>query len=160
MRVAPSSSNPKSHSQTSASAPSAPGLHDTLRHGVGPQTHVASSTSAALPDSNHPLESRLSAWNATQESLKLNGLRRTFGISEPIRREMELKIVKEGEWRPAVLLGSTGLGGARQGSLHEDILRGRDATCDWEDVFCGGQELRSVKGFHDEVEARVKMSSQ
>lgn len=35
----------------------------------------------------------------------MEGYRRTFGIAEPIRRGMELKIAREGEWRPAVLGG-------------------------------------------------------
>jgi len=62
---------------------------------------------------------------------------------------MELKITREGEWRPAVL-GNQGPG------VHEDILNGRDTTCTWEDVF-RGDELRSIPGFHEEVERKVKM---
>lgn len=80
----------------------------------------------------------------------MEGLRRTFGISEPIRRGMELKIVREGVWRPAVL------GGDRAG-LHDDILTGRDATCTWEDVY-SGEEMRGVVGFHEETERKVRMS--
>lgn len=57
-------------------------------------------------------------------------LRREFGIAEPIRRGMEVKICQEGEWRPAVL-GHKGEG------VHEEILSGRDASVDWEDVFNG-----------------------
>ena len=56
-------------------------------------------------------------------------LRRQFGIAEPIRRGMELKTVKEGEWKPAVLGGSAG--------VHRDILEGRDCEIGWEDVFTG-----------------------
>jgi proteasome maturation protein len=66
---------------------------------------------------------------------------------------MELKIAREGEWRPAVL------GGAGRG-VHEDILMGREASIEWEDVFTGGQELRGergVLGFHEEVERKVRM---
>jgi proteasome maturation protein len=79
----------------------------------------------------------------------MEGLRRTFGMAEPIRRGMELKITREGEWRPMVL------GGGQRG-VHEDILSGRDTTCSWEDVFTG-MEMRSVPGFHEEVEAKVRM---
>jgi len=150
MRIAPPSSHSATHSHLaarSAGAPSAPGLHDVLRVGVGPTVHT-SSTPAPL-DSAHPLESRLAQWTATQESLKMEGLRRTFGMAEPIRRGMEMKIAKEGEWRPMVL------GGARP-SVHEDILAGRDTTCSWEDVFTG-EEMRGVVGFHEEVEAKVRM---
>lgn len=60
-------------------------------------------------------------------------LRRTFGMAEPIRRQMELKIVRDSEFRPMVL------GGGRSSSVHEDILviGGRDTEIDWEDVFTG-----------------------
>jgi proteasome maturation protein len=70
-------------------------------------------------------------------------------MAEPIRRGMELKITREGEWRPAVL-GSSGPG------VHEDILSGRDTTVSWEDIFMG-DELRTVPAFHDEVERKVRM---
>jgi proteasome maturation protein len=68
-------------------------------------------------------------WRATQRELKMQGLRRTFGLAEPIRREMELQIAREGEWRADVLGGSAG--------LHGDILEGRDWSLEWEDVFVG-----------------------
>ena len=56
-------------------------------------------------------------------------LKRQFGIAEPIRRGMEVKIATAGEWRPAVLGGSSG--------VHKDILEGRDCEIGWEDVFVG-----------------------
>lgn len=56
-------------------------------------------------------------------------LRRQFGIAEPVRRGMELKIAAGGEWKPAVLGGSSG--------IHGDILSGRDNEMGWEDVFTG-----------------------
>jgi proteasome maturation protein len=76
-------------------------------------------------------------------------LRRQFGIAEPIRRGMELKTVKEGEWRPMALGGASG--------LHKDILEGRDTEIDWEDVFTGN-ELREVPDFHTEMEAKMRMN--
>ncbi|TVY58563.1 Proteasome maturation factor UMP1 [Lachnellula suecica] len=82
----------------------------------------------------------------------MEGLRRTFGISEPIRRGMELKIARDGEWRPAVLGGR----GASGSGVHEDILRGRECEIGWEDVFVG-DEMRSVPEFHEEVERKVRM---
>jgi hypothetical protein len=87
------------------------------------------------------LETRLKKWEETQDQLKMEGLRRTFGISEPIRRGMELKVVREGEWRPVVL------GGNRKG-VHEDILTGKDTSIEWEDVFMG-EESRTLPNFHD-----------
>ena len=63
----------------------------------------------------------------------MEGLRRAYGIAEPVRRGMELKIVKDGSFRPAVL------GGAIGGNVHEDILvlGGRETEVGWEDVFVG-----------------------
>jgi hypothetical protein len=61
-------------------------------------------------------------------------LRRQFGIAEPVRRGMELKIASAGEWRPAALGGSSG--------VHKDILEGRDCEIGWEDVFTGKLVLR------------------
>lgn len=112
MRIAPAAGHFSSYTHLqpkSLGAPSAPGIHDTLRAGVGPSISQASSSSdsvSATPDSAHPLESRLKKWEETQDQLKMEGLRRTFGISEPIRRGMELKIAREGEWRPVALGGN------------------------------------------------------
>ena len=68
--------------------------------------------------------------------MKMEMLRRQFGIAEPIRRGMELKIASAGEWRPAALGGSSG--------VHKDILEGRDCEIGWEDVFTG--KLESTHG--------------
>lgn len=70
-------------------------------------------------------------------------------MAEPIRRGMELKIVRQGEWRPMVLGGSA--------TIHSDILAGKDAECEWEDVFKGGADLRRVVGFHEEMERKLKI---
>ncbi|KAG8360970.1 hypothetical protein FVEN_g1782 [Fusarium venenatum] len=147
MRIVPGNSNVQSYTHIShtSSAPSAPGIHDTLRHGVGASPFDSKST----PASAHPLEARLKNWEATQESLKMETLRRTYGMAEPIRRGMELKIVQNGEWRPMALGGGLP-------SVHEDILRGRDTTITWEDVF-KGDETRAVAGFHDEMEKKLKI---
>ncbi|PSR90632.1 proteasome maturation factor UMP1-domain-containing protein [Coniella lustricola] len=130
-------------------APSAPGLHDTLRAGVGPDPFSQTNTST-LPSSAHPLEARLKQWETTQENLRMESLRRTFGVAEPIRRGMELKITREGQWRPMAL------GGSATNSVHEDILKGRDASVDWEDIFTG-EEQRSAVGVHDEMERKLKI---
>ena len=78
-------------------------------------------------------------------------LRRQFGIAEPVRRGMELAVVRSGEWRPACI---DGFGG---GSLHADILAGRDSEIGWEDVFTG-QEMREGMDFHVEMERRFGMN--
>lgn len=59
----------------------------------------------------------------------MESLRRSFGIAEPVRRGMELKLAREGEWRPQALGGSAG--------VHGEILAGRDAEVAWEDVYRG-----------------------
>lgn len=65
--------------------------------------------------------------------MKMESLRRAYGIAEPVRRGMELKIVRDGTFRPAVL------GGVKGGNVHEDILAlgGRDTEVQWEDIFQG-----------------------
>lgn len=82
----------------------------------------------------------------------MEGLRRTYGIAEPVRRGMELKIVRDGTFRPAVL------GGNKLGNVHEDILvlGGRDTEIGWEDVF-HGDDFREPPSFHDEMEKRLRM---
>ncbi|ROW05521.1 hypothetical protein VSDG_00261 [Cytospora chrysosperma] len=152
MRIVPADShtNSFSHIRPSAhGAPSAPGLHDTLRAGVGPDPFTQTTTSTA-PASAHPLESRLKQWESTQEGLRMDMLRKAYGIAEPIRRGMELKITHDGEWRPMAL------GGSSQPSVHEDILRGRDSSVSWEDIYTG-EEQRSAVGMHDEMERKLKM---
>lgn len=63
----------------------------------------------------------------------MESLRRAYGIAEPVRRGMEMKIVREGSWTPAVL------GASKGGDVHGEILAlgGRDAEVGWEDVFRG-----------------------
>ena len=62
-------------------------------------------------------------------------LRRTFGMAEPLRRGMELKLVRDADsFRPSVL--------GAPGRIHEDILAGRDGEMSWEDVYAGQDGLR------------------
>ncbi|BDD55360.1 hypothetical protein MAP00_000887 [Monascus purpureus] len=164
LRIAPKANYPTQTSNVSArapvslpcpskGAPSAPGLPDRLRDNItlpaprGPP----SSSDNTTPVSTHPLEARLLAWRQTQDAMKMETLRRTFGIAEPVRRGMELKIVRDGTFRPAVL-GGNGLG-----NVHEDILvlGGRDTEIGWEDVF--KDEFREPPTFHDEMEKRLRM---
>ena len=114
----------------------------------------------------------------------MQGLRRTYGIAEPVRREMELKDVRTGDG-----IGASFLRG-KNVSVGEDILSGRDAEIGgWEGVFqtgksrlhlyrlrissslriisrqihtdnwvlLAGQELREGD-FHSELEAKTKMN--
>ena len=43
-------------------------------------TTTAGAGAGAQADSAHPLEARLKAWQATQEALRMETLRRTFGM--------------------------------------------------------------------------------
>ena len=54
-------------------------------------------------------------------------LHRTYGIGEPVKRMMELRVVDEATWRPGCLGGSAGVA--------RDVLMGRDTEIGWEDVF-------------------------
>ncbi|KAL2861258.1 proteasome maturation protein [Aspergillus lucknowensis] len=162
LRIAPPPAHPTSTSNTSSrlpntpaskGAPSAPGLPDTLRNNVTLQAPRGPPSSQSGPaTSTHPLEARLLAWRQTQDTLKMESLRRAYGIAEPIRRGMELKIVRDGTFTPAVL------GGNKGGNIHEDILvlGGRDTEVGWEDVF-KGDEFREPPTFHDEMEKRLRM---
>lgn len=84
----------------------------------------------------------------------MESLRRAFGIAEPVRRGMELKIARDGEWRPAAL--RSGGGGSGLPGVHEEILRGREAVIEWEDVYTG-EEQRGVVGVVDEMERKLKI---
>ncbi|KAF2089123.1 hypothetical protein K490DRAFT_72741 [Saccharata proteae CBS 121410] len=154
LRIAPAPTAPAS-TVPQLGAPSAPGVHDTLRSNLGlttpsAATTTASSSSKGAPlQSAHPLEARLNNWRATQDALKMEGLKRNFGMGEPIRRGMELRITGAGEWRPMVLGGS--------GGVHSDVLAGRDTEIGWEDVF-KGDELREKPDFHTEMEAQMRMN--
>jgi len=79
----------------------------------------------------------------------MEGLRRTYGIAEPVKRGMELAIVRAGEWRPCAL--------GKSESVHSDVLAGRDWECGWEDVFTG-TEMRDLPDFHTEMERRLRMN--
>ncbi|KAK4158241.1 proteasome maturation factor UMP1 [Chaetomidium leptoderma] len=152
LRIVPADDHHNSFShiaERSAGAPSAPGLHDTLRAGVGPSAFAADK-----PASGHPLEARLKSWEATRDALRMETLRRAYGVAEPVRRQMELKITRDGQWKPMALGGLNSSGGL--GSVHEEILSGRDDAITWEDVF-SGDEGRAVVGVHEEMERKLKM---
>ncbi|KAI6898616.1 hypothetical protein KC318_g9415 [Hortaea werneckii] len=162
LQIVPTANPPTQTAAAAAApgAPSAPGVHDTLRSNLsltGPAPKAsgpsnADSAAATAPQSFHPLESRLAQWRTQQENLKMELLRRQFGIAEPVKRQMELGIVRAGEWQPACLGGVTN--GA---SVHADILSGRDCEIGWEDVFTGGEEMRDQPDFHAEMERRMGM---
>lgn len=86
-------------------------------------------------------------------------LRRTFGVAEPLRRGMELKMVRDADaFRPTVL--------GAPSRLHEDILTGRDDEVSWEDIYDGQDGVKlgldaggdgSAVGWTEEIERKVGM---
>lgn len=88
LRLAPAASHASqlSHVTPGNGAPAAPNsVHDTMRSGLA--------NTATRLNVEHPLEHRLKGWEEQQEKVKMEGLRRAFGIAEPIRRGMEMRIV-------------------------------------------------------------------
>ncbi|KAI9783415.1 MAG: hypothetical protein M1816_001389 [Peltula sp. TS41687] len=88
----------------------------------------------------------------------MESLRRTFGIAEPVRRAMEIKIVAQGSWRPGCLGGAGA--GTEEGGIGMDVLRGvgvdDGGVLGWEDVFRGDETVER-ESFHDEMERRLRM---
>ena len=76
----------------------------------------------------------------------MNLLRREFGIGEPVRRGMEMKVCRDGEWRPSCLGGSA--------RVCEDILAGRDIEIAWEDIY-KGEEKVGDGDIQADIEGRV-----
>ena len=114
------------NTQYAPPAPSAPGSIDTLR-AQGPVS-IASQI-----NNRHPIESRILNWEATNTRLQMETRRRLLGMADPIKREMELELVQQSEFRPQVLGGSA--------RLHSDILQNKDWSVDWEDVYPASSDL-------------------
>lgn len=91
----------------------------------------------------HPLESRIKGWRANEDALRLELLRQTQGPGEPIRRAMEAHIIEKATFVPQVLGGSSGTA--------RDVLSGRDAEIDWEDVYPDDMTM----DFHQELQERM-----
>jgi proteasome maturation protein len=100
---------------------------------------------ASKLNGKHPLETRLEKWEETQMDFKLEGLRRTYGAGEPIRRAMELEIVKATHKVPQALGGQTN-------NLHRHILENNEHSVDWEDVYPGENNFLD---FHSEMEKKM-----
>lgn len=95
-----------------------PSLPDTFRNQL-----AARPLNTQLND-RHPLEGRITNWEETQYKRQLEQYRQIFGVAEPIKRVMELKIVEQSDFNP---LNST--------NIHRDILLNKDASIDWEDIY-------------------------
>ncbi|KAL1413167.1 hypothetical protein Q8F55_000916 [Vanrija albida] len=119
------------HSQT--------GTHDAFRFGPSSAAQTVAAGNAS------PLQARLEKWSETQQQLRSTVQRNTFGLSVPLRKAMEVKVVQE-ELHHPVLLSATPSGMPLGGShnLHLEILQGNDETLDAPDFMSGGADLREV----------------
>ncbi|CAH00142.1 Ump1p [Kluyveromyces lactis] len=93
-------------------------LPDVFREQVG-----ARPLNTQLND-RHPLESRVRNWDETQHKRQLEQYRQIFGVAEPMKRVMELKLVQNTDFNPL-----------NQSNLHKDVLMNKEASIDWEDVY-------------------------
>lgn len=78
---------------------------------------------------------------------KLEGLRRTYGAGEPIRRTMEMEIVKATTHPARELLGAS--------SVHRDILTNQEHNVDWEDVYPGARDTVGVLDYHSQLAKKM-----
>ncbi|KAJ4294723.1 hypothetical protein N0V88_004957 [Collariella sp. IMI 366227] len=138
LRITPADTHHTSFTHISSSSTAAPSAPASTTPSAR-----ASAPPLRRPHPGHlspPLESRLKNWEATREALRMETLRRAYGMAEPIRRGMELKITKEGSG----------------GRWRSEILRGRDETITWEDVYTG-EDSRAVVSVQEEMERKLKM---
>ena len=142
LRIIPANSQLRSinNQQDGESSYSVSGLSDMFKNG-GPV-----SLSSKIND-KHPLEARVRNWEQTQQDLKMEQYKRLFGIGEPLKRTMELEIVKNTDFKPEILGGSS--------NLHRDILLNKDSSVEWEDVYPGGIDNEFSSNFHAEMERKM-----
>lgn len=115
-------------------------LPDTFRQ----QNGGAVPLSSQLSD-RHPLESRLKNWEETEQARKLDQYRQIFGIAEPMKRVMDLKIVEQTDFNPL-----------NQSNLHRDILLNKDCGIEWEDVYGDSGLTSSGNLLGDDVHAKIE----
>ncbi|CEP61995.1 Ump1p LALA0_S04e05336g [Lachancea lanzarotensis] len=121
--------NVSSLSGSQVASNAAPALPDTLRSQNGGAAPLTSRING-----KHPLEAKLQNWDQTQRQRDLQNYRQVFGLAEPMKREMELAIVRNSDFAPL----SSGTAG-----MHEDILLNREANVDWEDIYPGSNSMGS-----------------
>jgi proteasome maturation protein len=126
-------------------APSAPGLPDTFRAGGPAMVGVA-----ATINNRHPIESRIATWEQTQAQMHAETRRRMHGIADPVKRDMELELVTTSELRPGLV----------SSNIHSDILRNKDTSIDWEDVYSDGPLVTNIGGARSTAQAHVQTAHQ
>ncbi|CCH59275.1 hypothetical protein TBLA_0B04380 [Henningerozyma blattae CBS 6284] len=99
----------------------------------------------------HPLEARLNNWEDTQFNRQMNQYRQIFGISEPMKKIMDLKLVENTHFNP--------LNNNAQ-NIHKDILLNKDCSIDWEDIYTdgfNGSDISMLGGsdMHSKIEHNV-----
>ncbi|EPX71984.1 proteasome maturation factor Ump1 [Schizosaccharomyces octosporus yFS286] len=94
-------------------------------------------------ENKHPLENRLANWEAQQRQVRLDSMRRIYGLHEPIRREMELRLSTQSV-RPMALGGPS--------NFHADILANREACLDETDIYTAQAPMEMT--FQNEVATR------
>ncbi|CDO95188.1 unnamed protein product [Kluyveromyces dobzhanskii CBS 2104] len=116
-------------------------LPDVFRDQVG-----ARPLNTQLND-RHPLEARVRNWDETQRKRQLEQYRQIFGIAEPMKRVMELKLVESSDFNPL-----------NQSNLHRDILMNKEASIDWEDVYPNSDftsGMMVADDIHTKIEKRM-----
>ncbi|SCU93669.1 LAFA_0F17612g1_1 [Lachancea sp. 'fantastica'] len=137
MSIVPNQNYQTNVSSLSGSQPAsnaAPALPDTLRSQNGGAAPLTSRMNG-----KHPLEAKLQNWDTTQRQRDLQQYRQVFGLAEPMKREMELAIVRNSDFNPLSL--GTENGFSSPASMHRDILLNREASVDWEDVYPGSSSM-------------------
>ena len=122
-----------------------PSLPDTFRQQQGGSVPL----NTQLND-RHPLENRVKNWEETQQKRQLEQYRQLFGVAEPMKRVMELKIVEQTDFNPLSNITSSATS-----SLHRDILLNKDCSVDWEDIF-QGTGLQSGNMVGEDVHTRIE----
>lgn len=106
-------------------------LPDTLREQNGGCLPISTQL-----NNQHPLQHHLQNYQSNERARTMEQYRQIFGIAEPMKRTMELKIVQGTDFNPL-----------NENHLHSDILKNKDCSVDWEDVYQGGMN----KAIHENV---------
>ncbi|KAK9446837.1 uncharacterized protein V1518DRAFT_422766 [Limtongia smithiae] len=162
LRIVPKDSYATSVPPPAIATATVPALTDHLRANKAPAPIADTlNTAANALSADHPIAQRLEKWEETQLNLKLENLRMLFGTHEPVKRMMELEACKAtAPFYPEVLrradtLMASGAPGAGT-DVATEILLGKDASVDWEDVYGGMMDTRALD-FTLDLERRMQM---